>query len=79
MTTKQKDGGAAFPNSHPLKLASGMTLRQWYAGMALQGLIACPLVRGVVDGKENGDAVVVIASEACDYADAIIAELGDKE
>ena len=38
------DGGAAFPISiidqgHPTALANGMTLRDYFAGMALQGLL----------------------------------------
>ena len=33
------DGGPAFPAPEG-SLYAGMTLRQWYAGMALQGLLA---------------------------------------
>ena len=32
------DGGPAFP-SHPDSAYAGMTLRDWFAGMALQGLL----------------------------------------
>lgn len=31
-----KDGGAAFPH----ELSDGISLRDWFAGMALQGLLA---------------------------------------
>ena len=42
-----KDGGPAFPavkmreNGSP-ECTEGMTLRDWFAGQALNGLIACP-------------------------------------
>ena len=72
MTTKQKDGGAAFPNSHPLKLASGMTLRQWYAGMALQGILA-------TNQKWDDVAVETVSAWAREAADTMIAELDATE
>jgi hypothetical protein len=39
MTNKPKDGGQAFP-VHSAAIDYGMTLRQWYAGQALQGLLS---------------------------------------
>ena len=33
-----KDGGSAFP----IGFNEGMTLRQWYAGLAMQGILANP-------------------------------------
>jgi hypothetical protein len=42
MKTEQiDDGGPAFP-SHPDSAYAGMTLRDWFAGMALQGMSANP-------------------------------------
>lgn len=50
----KEDGGSAFPRAPfeycdqgtglewGMKEQRGMTLRDWFAGMALQGLIACP-------------------------------------
>lgn len=37
-------GGPAFPMSHEQKQTGvwGLTKREWYAGMALQGLLANP-------------------------------------
>lgn len=70
------DGGPAFP--HPpmrfdsqqqaaewKKYLSGMSLRQWYAGMALQGLI----------GQEDHpvDWIPLLAKTAFECADAMIA------
>ena len=80
MTTKQKDGGAAFPNSHPLKLASGMTLRHWYAGMALQGM--CSNLEWVKEvrrhvGNDSEEGHAINAKSARHIADAMIAELAD--
>ena len=38
-----KDGGSAFPGMKPAyQLQSGMSLRDWFAGMALQGYFAAP-------------------------------------
>ena len=61
------DGGPAFPFEYNIRneddriAHTGMSLRQWYAGMAMQGLLA--------NGK-NGD----ISGWAFIYADAMIAE-----
>ena len=72
------DGRSAFPHQAiPSDSAvfgdspgdDGMTLRQWYAGMALSGLLA------------NGPNLVTatrVAMEAVEVADELIAEL-DKE
>ena len=62
-------GGNAFPycvwvgdrhNGHN----TGMTLREWFAGMALQGMIA--------SGDANDNQIGVIAQEAYKLADAMI-------
>lgn len=70
-----KDGGSAFPRANSFvrdeddspstvfhEGQTGMTLRQWYAGMALQGLLADP----------NGPGKAVIVKEAFEIADAMI-------
>jgi hypothetical protein len=65
MTTKHT-GGPAFPSvNHPdIPVNNGMTLRDWFAGLAMQGLLA--------DGehKEVGWKRVVDAAYA--YADAML-------
>ena len=42
--TKQNDGGSAFPSTptpdYPYSGSYGMSLRDWFAGMALQGELA---------------------------------------
>ena len=71
------DGGPAFPTviknhvpGEPLKVKEdyypGMTLRDWFAGMALQGGLSNP---GFGGGTEEG-----WAREAYRFADAMIAE-----
>ena len=73
------DGGAAFPvyvpegpplpdgsPEHPGYAKPGMSLRDWFAGQALAGLLADP--------NSNPD-MAIIARVACMHADAVIAEL----
>ena len=69
------DGGSAFPetfvdNEGRIDSASdygkgGMSLREWFAGMALQGLLSANSIRK--DGK-------TIEQVAFEIADAMIAE-----
>ena len=55
-----------YPNGEIQYGSHGMTLRQWYAGMALQGLIAAGF------GNPDGTAAV----QAVAQADALIAAEG---
>lgn len=43
----------------------GMSLRDWFAGMALQGLLACPEVTGPMVG---------LVTDAYSYADLMLKE-----
>lgn len=67
--TNRKDGGAAFPLEN--KYANhhdGMSLRDWFAGMALQGLISkygCTLYK---------DSEKKAARASYSFADAMLAE-----
>jgi len=71
---KIKDGGPAFPTrSYDLERdvwvrEEGMTLRDHFAGLAMQGLIASP--RGPVDGGTITDSWV--AENAYIVADAML-------
>ena len=67
MADEEKDTQAAFPVVVGLTvLAPGMTLRQWYAGMAMTGLNAADQALKYRDR---------IASTAVAQADALIKEL----
>jgi len=66
------DGGPAFP-THPnegsfsyLSATPGMSLRDWFAGQALQGMMAgnWPQLKGVTQ--------LFYAKVAYDYADAML-------
>lgn len=58
----------AFPQAlDSEQLGEGMTMRQHYAGLAMQGLLATPRC----DGMKPSD----LAEEALNYTDALIAEL----
>jgi hypothetical protein len=75
----KNNGGPAFPteqhecqdNTWNQTFEYGMTLRQWYAGMAMQGLLSNPnaLLRGAIPSQELFDDV---ARWANGYADAMI-------
>jgi hypothetical protein len=80
---KPNDGGPAFPvlkyeykatgNLHPSPtVQSGMSLRDWFAGMALQGLIAS---QSSDTGYSTTPATQKnVAKEAYSHADAMLAE-----
>jgi hypothetical protein len=59
--TTIKDGGPAFPRPM-VAAAPGMTLRDWFAGQALQGLLA---------STKTSDALT-IAKDAYILADAML-------
>lgn len=66
-----KDGGPAFPESYigddipNIGIGGGMSLRDWFAGMALQGLLAC---------EESGVGIERFAEASYKFADAMLAE-----
>lgn len=79
MSDKIKDGGPAFPGKSEGQTGystyryTGMSLRDWLAGMAMQGLlIAC------LTGDHPGDDFEDLAGCAYTNADAMLKER-DKE
>ena len=70
------DGGPAFPSDTPIEFyesgetkrrASGMTLRDWFAGQALAGILAnSDFIRAT---KESG---MSMSENAYAYADAML-------
>ena len=63
MNASINDGGPAFPCPHHTMPEVGMSLRDWFAGKALCGLLAAPNVYG---------SVPELAKCAYEYADAMI-------
>ena len=59
------DGGAAFPAVAMLTSNRGMSLRDWFAGQALAGMLACPNVAA---------PVAKYSQWAYQHADAMLAE-----
>ena len=78
MTTPQDDGGPAFPcqsrdgQGFPCgEMMAGMTLRDWFAGMALQGYLAG---RNNTRGENPMNFEARRAAADCyKYADAMLA------
>jgi hypothetical protein len=67
-----EDGGAAFPSEYYAE--QGMTLRDYFAAAALQGLLA---KYGNTE-EERSDDTIVQASTCYEYADAMLeARKGD--
>jgi len=60
------DGGSAFPFAEAttdFSVSPGMTLRDWFAGMALQGML----------DRTYGMKIEIIAARSYEMADAMIA------
>ena len=85
MSDKPDDGGPAFPyrccegpgQDKTYHFATGMSLRDWFAGMALQGIIAGSVSLGELD---NGIRSVVDSEALASYmiTDAMLAERDKK-
>lgn len=87
MSNPINNGGAAFPRITERAPdggvnewgESGMTLRDWFAGMALQG-IASITIESAVKNRANPDNVKTALAEACyGIADAMLAARNGKE
>lgn len=87
MSLPTNDGGPAFPHILPqewAEFATGMMMRQWYKGKAMQGLAACGSIHQSIDAanKEVGlsgeaaakGAAKFMAMMASLLADAMLAE-----
>ena len=59
----------------PTTLAARLTAREWFAGMALQGLTRSYEAPEMIDNDKNRLAYLVIARDAVVLADALIAVL----
>lgn len=63
------NGGPAFPCERKPRLSIGMTLRDYFAGQALQALV----YRDADDSAYGGDMIKARPQLAYSYADAMIA------
>ena len=68
--SKPDDGGPAFPDGEGY---IGMSLRDWFAGLAMQGLLAVPELLASMPATE-GIAESRLAGSAYEFADAMLAE-----
>lgn len=67
-SSNQNDGGPAFPLTRAD--FKDMSLRDWFAGMALQGMLASTFMKGDIDEYKPDSR----ANHAYQLADAMIAE-----
>ena len=86
----KKDGGPAFPipfelaldedvakgHVRPARLETGMSLRDYFAAAAMQGILAAPdyVFASTPDKPDGTYGEISIAQEAYIYADAMLAE-----
>jgi hypothetical protein len=70
--TARDDGGPAFPQNSLSSQNRGMTLRDWFAGQALAGILGGGFADTIPHDDLNGGRDA--AAFAYQYADAMIAE-----
>lgn len=81
MTDKIDDGGPAFPrtvqrwNDSLDHSVQGMSLRDWFAGLSVQAMLASPELMSVVTSGSilDGTAAERMARRAYQVADAMLA------
>jgi hypothetical protein len=69
--TARDDGGPAFPRSDYDNSTAGMTLRDWFAGQALAGILGGGFADTIPHDDLNGGRDA--AAFAYQYADAMLA------
>jgi hypothetical protein len=72
MGEKKKDGGPAFPGAVDTCAPPGMSLRDWFAGQALAGILAGGFADTIPHDDANGGQDA--AFFAYQYADAMLME-----
>jgi hypothetical protein len=67
------DGGSAFPHETSHGYDSGMSIRDYFAAAALQGIVSDPSL--FVKSKRD---VELVSRSAYEFADAMLKARGDK-
>ena len=79
---EKNDGGAAFPqpicDDHGETMTPGMSLRDWFAGMALQGILSNNNLNCYWKECEKEECAIKNTETAYRLADAMIAERAKK-
>ena len=73
MSTPINDGGPVFPSGDGYQRALGMTLRDYFAAAALQGILMNYTI------EKFGISEEAVTRSAYDYADAMLAQRTKKE
>jgi hypothetical protein len=67
MSEKINDGGPAFPNSKPTTGEDGMSLRDWFAGQALAGLVGSECIHlAIPNGAQTDKSMAQMSFELAD-------------
>ena len=69
---KVETGGSAFPSGEDQ--TAGMELREWFAGLAVMGLLASPHAKFEREGRPVDNAARLFAAEAYRVADEMLAQ-----
>jgi hypothetical protein len=67
-------GGPAFPSTHPHGREEGMSLRDWFAGMAMQSIILSWQNVPTSDVPSEIELLRSTAEDAYRFADAMLKE-----
>lgn len=79
MNTQPKNSGPAFPCASTNYRQIGMTLRDYFAGQALQGGITSASGLGQIDAKRRSEMLSEFSDLIFEIADAMIAARERKE
>jgi len=72
MDTTRNDGGPAMPVSDPMGRDIGLTKRDWFAGMALPGIISETYINLASTSDADRDMIESVARHAYELADAML-------
>lgn len=76
MKTKPNDAASPYP-VNSTHTTPGLTKREYFAALALQGLLASPLEPGELDDLSPDEILNHFSASAVSYADALIESLNE--